>query len=113
MLFTYVGTIGQVALIDEENKYYLAPNVALIRSIDDIKGKALENLKSFDEMKIEPAVSTVKSVPCTENCEKCRIVCLYGAIRKEKDTVVVDSSKCNGCGLCTFICPVKKLKLEW
>lgn len=35
MLFTYVGTIGQVALIDEEDKYYLAPNVALIRSIDD------------------------------------------------------------------------------
>ena len=31
MLFTYVGTIGQVALIDEEEKYYLAPNVALIR----------------------------------------------------------------------------------
>ena len=35
MLFTYVGTIGQVALIDEEDKYYLAPNVALIRPIDD------------------------------------------------------------------------------
>ena len=32
MLFTYVGTIGQVALIDREDKYYLAPNVALIRS---------------------------------------------------------------------------------
>lgn len=32
MLFTYVGTIGQVALVDVENKYYLAPNVALIRS---------------------------------------------------------------------------------
>lgn len=32
MLFTYVGTIGQVALISEEDKYYLAPNVALIRS---------------------------------------------------------------------------------
>ncbi len=31
MLFTYVGTVGQVALIDEEDKYYLAPNVALIR----------------------------------------------------------------------------------
>lgn len=31
MLFTYVGTIGQVALIDENEKYYLAPNVALIR----------------------------------------------------------------------------------
>ena len=31
MLFTYVGTIGQVAVINENNKYYLAPNVALIR----------------------------------------------------------------------------------
>lgn len=31
MLFTYVGTVGQVALIDKEDKYYLAPNVALIR----------------------------------------------------------------------------------
>lgn len=35
MLFTYVGTIGQVALIDKEDKYYLAPNVALIRSTTD------------------------------------------------------------------------------
>ena len=31
MLFTYVGTVGQVALIDKNDKYYLAPNVALIR----------------------------------------------------------------------------------
>jgi len=31
MLFTYVGTIGEVALIDEDDRYYLAPNVARIR----------------------------------------------------------------------------------
>ena len=31
MLFTYVGTVGQVALIDENDKYYLAPNVSMIR----------------------------------------------------------------------------------
>lgn len=31
MLFTYVGTIGEVAIVDEDDKYYLAPNVALIR----------------------------------------------------------------------------------
>lgn len=34
MLFTYVGTVGQVALITENDKYYLAPNVALIRLND-------------------------------------------------------------------------------
>ena len=31
MLFTYVGTIGQVALVNENDRFYLAPNVALIR----------------------------------------------------------------------------------
>lgn len=31
MLFTYVGTIGQVALVDEEERFYLAPNVAMVR----------------------------------------------------------------------------------
>ena len=31
MLFTYVGTIGNVALIDQNEKYYLAPNVSRIR----------------------------------------------------------------------------------
>ncbi|WP_114799840.1 restriction endonuclease subunit S [Moraxella canis] len=31
MLFTYVGTVGNVALIPENDKYYLAPNVARIR----------------------------------------------------------------------------------
>lgn len=34
MLFTYVGTVGQVALIDKNDKYYLAPNVALVRIND-------------------------------------------------------------------------------
>ena len=31
ILFTYVGTVGQVALVDCDDKYYLAPNVARIR----------------------------------------------------------------------------------
>ena len=35
MLFTYVGTVGQVALIEENEKYYLAPNVALVRIKDE------------------------------------------------------------------------------
>jgi type I restriction enzyme, S subunit len=31
ILFTYVGTVGELAIIPEDNKYYLAPNVARIR----------------------------------------------------------------------------------
>ena len=40
MLFTYVGTVGQVALVDKNDKYYLAPNVARIRFNDcNVKAK--------------------------------------------------------------------------
>ena len=84
-----------------------------LKNISDIKGKALENLKSFDEMKFQPQVSRVNGTPCGENCELCMSACMYRAIRKEKDTIKVNRSKCTGCGLCTFICPAKKLKLSF
>ena len=32
LLFTYAGTVGEVALVDENNRYYLAPNVAMVRN---------------------------------------------------------------------------------
>ncbi|MGP1460762.1 MAG: restriction endonuclease subunit S [Bacteroides sp.] len=31
MLFTYVGTVGNVAIVDEDDRFYLAPNVCRIR----------------------------------------------------------------------------------
>ena len=31
LLFTYVGTVGQVAMIEENDRFHLAPNVALVR----------------------------------------------------------------------------------
>lgn len=34
ILLTYIGTIGECALITEDDKYYLAPNVAMIRMFD-------------------------------------------------------------------------------
>jgi len=36
LMFTYVGTIGEVALIPENDKFYLAPNVARIRVDNNI-----------------------------------------------------------------------------
>lgn len=81
--------------------------------VEQLRNKALLNLKSFDEMKIEPAVSTAQSVPCTENCDKCTVACLYGAIHREKDEIKVQNEKCTGCGLCTYVCPAGKLKLDW
>ena len=84
-----------------------------IESIDEIRGSALNNLRSFEEMKIEPAISTVGSTRCTDDCSKCMQVCLYDAISKQEGKITVDQKLCTGCGLCTFICPSRKLKLNW
>ena len=81
------------------------------RRWEEIRGCALSNLKSFDEMRYEPFVSTVTGVPCRENCSRCVDTCMYGAITKMDTTVRVDRMKCMGCGLCTTICPEKKLSL--
>ena len=83
-----------------------------VKSLDEIRGKALQNMKSFDEMRFEPTTSTTTGVACKENCSLCVSCCMYGAIsRQGEQSVNVDRSKCMGCGLCTFVCPAGKLSL--
>lgn len=84
-----------------------------IKEVKTIRGAALKNLKSFEEIKIEPVVSRMDHPTCFAVCEACVRACIYGAIQKEGSTVVQDSEKCTGCGLCTFICPDKKFRLDW
>ena len=82
-----------------------------VGSIDDIRGKALNNMKSFDEMRYEPSVSTATGVACREDCNMCVTCCLYGAINRKKETVDVNRNKCVGCGVCVSACPAGKLSL--
>ena len=84
-----------------------------LENISEIRGKALDNLKSFEEMKFEPSVSTANGALCTENCTKCMDVCMYEAISRIGGKISVDRGKCTGCGLCTSVCPANKLKLGW
>ena len=84
-----------------------------LKNISEIRGAALKNLKSFDEMKYEPSVSTVSGTLCTENCSKCIDLCIYGAVTRTSGKINVDKGKCTGCGLCVSICPANKLKLGW
>lgn len=78
MLFTYVGTIGDVALIDKNDRYYLAPNVSRIRFLTD---KVIPRLMmyyfqtfSFKEKQIEKylAYSSLKNLSM-ENIRKFKI----------------------------------------
>jgi len=43
----------------------------------------------------------------TENCKNCKMCMKLGcpAISVKDDKVVIDNTQCNGCGLCTNVCP--------
>ncbi|PAB60066.1 tRNA-dihydrouridine synthase [Anaeromicrobium sediminis] len=82
-------------------------------NFEEIRGKALTSLKSFDEMKIEPYIAQTEKECVNAHCEKCKIGCIYNAIKKEGKKVIVDTERCTGCGLCVSICSHKNFKLIW
>lgn len=84
-----------------------------MNDIKAIQGSALKHLKSLQEIKIEPVVCYADKEPCLAHCDRCVPACIYGAITKEEDQVLIDREACTGCGLCIFLCPQKKLNLNW
>jgi dihydroorotate dehydrogenase subfamily 1 len=83
-------------------------------SLNDIRGKALGKLKSFDEIILEPKVAFLEK-DCTQcDCKACVDACIFNAISMDsKRSLFLDSQKCTGCGLCVSICPDGCFTLVW
>jgi type I restriction enzyme, S subunit len=62
LMFTYIGTIGEVALIKENDRYYLAPNVSRIRAnkskLDSRFLLQFFNIPSFKKNEIAKYISS-------------------------------------------------------
>ncbi|SCG82359.1 dihydroorotate dehydrogenase family protein [Proteiniborus sp. DW1] len=82
-------------------------------SLDEIRGQALSSLKSFEEISIEPYIAKVSNVCNMNDCNICIKSCMYGAISTKNDIIVIDDSKCTGCGLCVSLCKKKFIYLDW
>ena len=101
----------RIARIVEDFECYAKENK--ISDVKEIRGKALEKLKSFEEIKIEPLLCYVNSIPCEAGCSRCIDVCLYHALERNKNgQIVVKESECTACGLCTCLCPTQNLSLK-
>lgn len=83
-----------------------------ITSVNQIKGRALKNLKSFEEMKMSAAVCNSEDIPCIDGCSKCVTACMYNVLAKDGNGIHVNNSQCTGCGLCVSLCSAGKLKLN-
>lgn len=82
-------------------------------SLEDIRGQALDSLKSFEEIPIEPYTVKMKSQCSGDNCTKCLKSCIYDAISIRNNRIAIDDSKCTGCGLCVSLCKKEILYLDW
>ena len=61
IMFTYVGTVGEVAIIKEDDRFYLAPNVSRIRVKSDDSPKFISHYMRTDNFKnkvIFPLIAT-------------------------------------------------------
>ena len=77
IMFTYVGTIGEVAIIKENDRFYLAPNVSRIRIQSDDSPKFISHYMRTDyfyKLVIYPLIATSSQPALSmENIRKFKI----------------------------------------
>ncbi|KXA92837.1 hypothetical protein AKJ66_03410 [candidate division MSBL1 archaeon SCGC-AAA259E22] len=80
--------------------------------IEDMRGIALENLSSAEELaELEPLHAEVDRETCT-GCERCIEVCPFEAMELTDGKAESDPERCDGCRLCVAWCPVDAIRLD-
>lgn len=80
---------------------------------EQIRGLALASLKSFEEIKVNPFVASIQKKCTIQHCNICKTACIYDAIDRVNDNIMVKNELCTGCGLCVSICPNNCFKFIW
>jgi len=87
-----------------------------LRSLQEITGAALPKIVAREELNMQwSRQSTVVAPEKCTNCAKCLLVCSESgkaAIRFLDKKVTVDRNLCDGCSLCTHVCPHGVLALR-
>ena len=84
-----------------------------IDSISEIRGRSLRELKSYEEIIVEPKVAVADKACSDSDCLSCVKCCISEAIQLDGNNIAIDSSRCNGCGLCAQVCPHDKIRLKY
>lgn len=84
-------------------------------SLEEIRGVASKKMGTQESLSREwhPKSRCIQAL-CIK-CKKCIVACFensQNAISFENGEIKIDRDKCNGCSLCTHICPSKALILE-
>ncbi|HVI39343.1 MAG TPA: hypothetical protein VM577_01675 [Anaerovoracaceae bacterium] len=106
-----INGFEQIEIVKRDLEAWMQEND--IEDLSEIRGVALSNIKSFDEIQVEPKVSHLNSECARTDCDKCIKGCVYEAISKAGTRVLTHVDRCRGCGLCCDLCPDQKIDLIW
>lgn len=73
------------------------------RTLDDVRGKALTSIVTWDKLDNADRVASISPDDCT-GCKECVSYCQYDAIQPSKDKGLLINKNCDGCGSCYFAC---------
>jgi dihydropyrimidine dehydrogenase (NAD+) subunit PreA len=85
-------------------------------SLEEIRGKALPHIVAIEELAKQPPlrvqVDPDRCINLTKGgCELCGNSCFYGAVTFDPKLKLLREN-CDGCGLCTEVCPAGALALQ-
>ncbi|MFQ5819218.1 MAG: NAD-dependent dihydropyrimidine dehydrogenase subunit PreA [Candidatus Heimdallarchaeota archaeon] len=84
-------------------------------TLNDFIGQSLNHIGIFGDLEVEPPIKAHVKYPdkCT-SCGKCVTACsdgAYSAITLENEIAQINSTLCDGCGLCVYICPTEAINM--
>ena len=79
-----------------------------VASVAEISRSALPSLRDAEDSR--PLEFRYDPDTCTE-CQRCTLVCAYGALRLAGKQMTRDRALCRSCGLCASVCPTSALRI--
>ncbi len=100
-----------VARIRNEIKQWMKNHE--VAELQDIRGCALEGIRSFEEIRLEEKTAMIEGHCKNLSCDYCRQICFKDAVIKGDGGMSINRDICDGCGMCIGACPEGRIKLSW